>query len=222
VINEERYERLVANHARAEVGRHLSSLTPAAWREAVEDLERSADRLPEAGAGAFQTLPPDGYALARRLWETHQGAVPNPGVDLELGAYLLPTLLVFASDGDTFSTRISQVSDTLAWAVSLTSGRWGLRRRAAVAAERAAQCDLLRDLFGNPFRPAWLLADWASPQAEAIARAAYEDRDFESLPILADALEDAGCDDEEILTHCRAGGEHVRGCWAVDLVLGKC
>ena len=55
----------------------------------------------------------------------------------------------------------------------------------------------------------------------ALARAVYEDRAFARLPLLGDALMDAGCADDHLLAHCRRGGPHVRGCWAVDLVLGK-
>jgi len=57
--------------------------------------------------------------------------------------------------------------------------------------------------------------------APQIAQAIYDERDFDRLPILADALEDAGCDNTDLLNHCRQPGDHVRGCWAVDLVLGK-
>jgi hypothetical protein len=84
---------------------------------------------------------------------------------------------------------------------------------------------LLQDVFGPlPFRPvaidpAWLR--WNFGTVPAIARHVYEDRAFHDLPILADALEDAGCTDQDILTHCRLPGEHVRGCWVVDLLLGK-
>src|SRR5258705_183526 len=60
-----------------------------------------------------------------------------------------------------------------------------------------------------------------SPDTVGLARAAYEDRAFARLPLLADALMDAGCDDDRLLDHCRSRGPHVRGCWAVDLVLGK-
>jgi hypothetical protein len=91
-------------------------------------------------------------------------------------------------------------------------------------AERQYQAALLRCIFGNPFRrvagdPAWLR--WRDGAAAHIARAIYDDRRFQDLPILADALEEAGCTDAEILGHCRGPGEHVRGCWVVDLVLGK-
>jgi hypothetical protein len=91
--------------------------------------------------------------------------------------------------------------------------------------ENQAQASLLRDVFGNPFQPVpsidpvWLAAsDHAAGQ---LARAIYRERAFDRLPILADALEDAGCADSAILGHCRQGGEHVRGCWLVDLILAR-
>ena len=81
---------------------------------------------------------------------------------------------------------------------------------------------LLRDIFGNPFRPVAFAQAWRTDTALAIARGMYESRDFSAMPILADALQDAGCDNDDILTHCRDGGAaHVRGCWVVDAVLGK-
>ena len=79
----------------------------------------------------------------------------------------------------------------------------------------------LRDIFGNPFRPIAFDPAWRSEAAVGIARGIYEDRAFERLPILADALQDAGCEHPDILSHCREPGDHVRGCWVVDLVLGK-
>jgi len=85
----------------------------------------------------------------------------------------------------------------------------------------AAGCDLLRDVFGDPFRPAALAPDWRTDTAVQLARQMYDGRDFALMPILADALQDAGCENADILTHCRGSGPHVRGCWVVDLVLGK-
>jgi hypothetical protein len=92
------------------------------------------------------------------------------------------------------------------------------------AAERAAQADLLRDLFGNRFRtmevaPAWLV--WNDGIIVHLARSILEDGRFEEIHILADALEEAGCSDQGILGHCRGPGPHVRGCWVVDIILGK-
>jgi hypothetical protein len=92
-------------------------------------------------------------------------------------------------------------------------------------AERLAQADLVRDLLGPlPFRPvsvnpAWLA--WDGGTVTKLAAAAYEGRAFDGLPILADALEEAGCADESLLAHLRGPGPHARGCWAVDLLLGQ-
>jgi hypothetical protein len=80
---------------------------------------------------------------------------------------------------------------------------------------------ILRCIFGNPFRPVAIDARWRTADAVGLARGIYEDRAFDRLPLLADALMDAGCTDEEILAHCRSEGPHVRGCWPVDLVLAK-
>ncbi|HEY7427313.1 MAG TPA: hypothetical protein VH682_23970 [Gemmataceae bacterium] len=111
---------------------------------------------------------------------------------------------------------------------------WDVARKAAQYAAQAiadsapeehrAQCDLLRDAFGNPFHPialnpAWLR--WHDGCVVSMARAIYEEWRFEEMPILADALEEAGCDDEEILWHCREEPEHARGCWLLDAILGK-
>ena len=94
------------------------------------------------------------------------------------------------------------------------------RSKASEKSEKVAQADLLRDIF-NPFRPVLFEPIWRTPQAVALARTAYDERQFEDLPLLADALEEAGCTDEAILAHCRGLGPHVRGCWVVDLILGK-
>ncbi|AMV25141.1 hypothetical protein VT84_12150 [Gemmata sp. SH-PL17] len=79
----------------------------------------------------------------------------------------------------------------------------------------------LHDIFGNPFRPITFLPEWHSSTAVALASQMYESRDFGAMPILADALQDAGCDSADVFDHCRGPGPHVRGCWVVDLVLGK-
>jgi hypothetical protein len=88
-------------------------------------------------------------------------------------------------------------------------------------AEHVAQADLLRDIFGNPFRPVELDPAWLASDVLALARSMYANREFSAMPILADALQDAGCDSEDVLSHCRGAGPHVRGCWVVDLLLGK-
>ena len=89
-------------------------------------------------------------------------------------------------------------------------------------AERKIHCNIIRDIFGNPFRPVAFGPEWRTDTAVAIAGQMYESRDFSAMPILADALQDAGCDSDDILSHCRDAAQvHVRGCWVVDRVLGK-
>jgi len=92
---------------------------------------------------------------------------------------------------------------------------------AAKRAELQQQCLLVRDIFGNPFRPVSFSPSWRTDTAVSLARQMYDARDFSAMPILADALQDAGCNDDDILNHCQGPGPHVRGCWVVDLVLNK-
>jgi hypothetical protein len=83
------------------------------------------------------------------------------------------------------------------------------------------QCRLVFEIFGHLFLGVTFEAAWRTPSVTAVARAIYDERRFGDLPILADALEEAGCTSAELLDHCRSGGDHVRGCWAVDLVLDR-
>jgi hypothetical protein len=85
----------------------------------------------------------------------------------------------------------------------------------------ACRCRLLRDIFGSPFRAITLNPSWLTRTVTSLAVAIYDDRAFDRMPILADALEDAGCTDAGILEHCRRGADHVRGCWVLDLLLAK-
>jgi hypothetical protein len=124
------------------------------------------------------------------------------------------------------------VSNVTAEAASLDAP--ARKRRSVLQQEVAAQAQLIRDIFGNPSRlhalfgapfrpltidPAWL--KWNNGAVVRLAEAIYEDRQFQNLPILANALEEAGCSEEALLTHCRGSGPHVRGCWALDLLLGR-
>jgi hypothetical protein len=81
-------------------------------------------------------------------------------------------------------------------------------------------CVKIRDVFGNPFRAVALDPDHVSAEAARLALSAYERRDSALLPILGDALEEAGGTDNDLLSHLRSPGPHVRGCWALDLCLG--
>jgi hypothetical protein len=81
---------------------------------------------------------------------------------------------------------------------------------------------LLREIVGNPFRRAKPDKQWLTSDVLALARGIYDERAFDRMPILADALQDAGCNDHEILSHCRnPDREHARGCWLIDRILGK-
>jgi hypothetical protein len=115
-------------------------------------------------------------------------------------------------------------------AVKFAARAGGAAGRPSAKRERAAQCRLLRCVF-NPFRPvsvdpAWLA--WRGGTVPRLAQAAYDERELPSghldparLAVLADALEDAGCSDADLLGHLRGPGPHVRGCWPVDLILSK-
>lgn len=85
----------------------------------------------------------------------------------------------------------------------------------------AGTAPLLRDIFGNPFCPVTVDPIWLTSTVTSLTAVIYAERAFDRMPILADALEDAGCDNIDILSHCRGDGPHVRGCWVVDLLLGK-
>ncbi|MCE9568268.1 MAG: hypothetical protein K8U57_40225 [Planctomycetes bacterium] len=87
--------------------------------------------------------------------------------------------------------------------------------------ESRAQCDLLREIFGNPVLPVAVDPDWLTQTVVSVARQMYESRDFSTMPILADALQDAGCENVAVLAHCRQPGVHVRGCWVIDMILQR-
>jgi hypothetical protein len=91
-------------------------------------------------------------------------------------------------------------------------------------AEKPIQAALVRDIFGNPFRPVIFEPSWLARNNEAVlklARVIYAESTFDRMPELAKALNDAGCHDAEILSHCHEPGNHVRGCWVIDGLLGK-
>ena len=86
---------------------------------------------------------------------------------------------------------------------------------------RSAFAEAIRELFPNPFLPIAWKPEWFTSTVRDLATDIYDARDFAAMPILADALQDAGCGDEQVLNHCRANKPHARGCWVVDAILGK-
>jgi hypothetical protein len=121
-----------------------------------------------------------------------------------------------ASSGSGYDGTVSAAA-CAANAFANTSSKQDSQR----VAECAEQARLLRDIFGNLFHPASFSLSWLTDTVVSLARQMYESRDFSLMPILADALQDAGCDNEDVLNHCRDSKQvHVRGCWVVDGVLG--
>jgi hypothetical protein len=85
----------------------------------------------------------------------------------------------------------------------------------------SAQLSLFHCVVGNPFRPVTFDPRWRTADVVGLARTIYDGRLFDRIPVLMDALLDAGCDSADVLEHCRNDGPHVRGCWVVDLILGR-
>jgi hypothetical protein len=138
------------------------------------------------------------------------------------------TLDVLTADFCTFLTALDDPpAEGALWAlVNANIALGNFRRRPEAhevggSPEAKVQAPLLRDIYGNPFRPVTFSPEWRTDTTLTLARQMYDSREFSAMPILADALQDAGCDHEDVLTHCRGEGPHVRGCWVVDLVLGR-
>jgi hypothetical protein len=115
-------------------------------------------------------------------------------------------------------TQATSPRDTLLWedaveAMNKKGGDWH--------GELRWLCGAIRCVFGNQFRKVTFQTRWRPSAVVKLARSIYGDRAFDRLPLLADALQEAGCEDAEVLAHCRGNGPHVRGCWVVDAVLGK-
>jgi hypothetical protein len=206
--------------------RRIWTLLPAdPSRAAVTEAEHFGDGLVteahlasvcnSAHAVAHVILPPLPRLSREQLWDADRAAAFHAARAAAWAAY--------QEAGD-------------AWSVSTEATRAVRAAREwdndVVGPERAEQADLLRDLFGNPFRPpppldsSWLT--WNGGTVVRLANAVYEHRvlpsgqfDGDRLAVLADALEEAGCTDQEILGHLRGPGPHVRGCWCVDLLLGR-
>jgi hypothetical protein len=163
---------------------------------AVEVAERFADGLASAEErdAALHALP---SAIASVI--TPSGFIPSP-----VAAALWPDAMLAAEHA----------------ARTVTTDCYGCY--VAYPGVEKDMLNLFRDIVGPlPFRSMPLDPAWLTTTVQAIAQAVYTDRAFDRLPILADALEDAGCTNADVLNHCRQPGAHARGCWALDLVLDK-
>ena len=176
--------------------RRLSYLLPDAWQlEGIDHLEQCAEgrAVNDESRRIIQGV--------RQAWPTTP-ELREPGTtDASQVALMLYRALV---SRDSVSQAISAAAGT-------TDGDQELR----------AQCHLLRDIVGNPFRPVAIDPAWLTSNVVSLAQTIYDERRFDHLPILGDALEEAGCQSEHILLHCRAGDKHWRGCWLIDLLLER-
>jgi hypothetical protein len=173
-------------------------LWPALWDEhskrSVETAERYAD----------------GQAGEQDLISVHSTSAINPlGRDPKLGC------AAWAAHA------VSEKTITIELAILISSNSANGNPDNIEVAEYIWQCRLLGEIFGNPFRPVTLDSSWLTPNVTDLAQKIYTDRTFDQMPFLADSLVKSGCANQDILNHCRGSGPHVRGCWALDLVLGK-
>ncbi|MDY3562259.1 hypothetical protein R5W23_003721 [Gemmata sp. JC673] len=197
-----------------QVGQFL--IAPESWA-AVEAAEAFADGLLSAGelaaAAAAAVMP------WRRLYDPTRTDYAHPP---QMHVAIAVTRLALDAPEDDAPVGSDQAYSHVVDALAAATGNDpadGDRWRGRVRGSRLA-ADLFRCVMGNPYRTVAFAPEWRTATTVALARHMYETRDFSALPILADALQDAGCDDAAVLTHCRGLGPHARGCWVLDWVLG--
>jgi hypothetical protein len=174
-------------------------------RKAVEVAERFAD-----GTAIVEEFTQAGND-ANYVWNLLAHAAAETVTDAETDAS--DAACSAASFGDAAIDAALAASHTAAYALSYEGHQ---------NTERHCQCDLLRDLFGNPFRPvSFFFPARLTTTVSGLAQGVYDDRAYDRMPILGDALEEAGCTERALLDHCRGPSPHVRGCWVVDLILGR-
>jgi hypothetical protein len=194
------WDRLPGREARAAVDTLDAYIDGrAAWRDVVAARRRASEAHTHTSAAARERRP-----VATRLAEVHVGWY------WEMVEF---TLDQSASRGFVGSPQAYDTGYNCVVA--------GLRDDLRPGFADPEQAGLVRCVFGGVVRKSGPDRRHATATAVGLARAMYESKGFSPMPILADALEDAGCDSADILTHCRGGGLHARGCWVVDLVLGK-
>jgi hypothetical protein len=181
-------------------------------RKTVEFAERFADGLATRNELHGQAWGPPGRASPVVLWSAFAAA--ETAAQYGAGVVRLSAVGRFPLGTAGSSADLALVEEMM----SPEQQAWA---EAAEQDERLAQAHAARDIIGNPFRPVAFDPRWRTADTVGLARAIYEDRAFERVPLLTDALMDAGCGDNQLLAHCRSDGPHVRGCFAVDLVLGK-
>jgi hypothetical protein len=183
-------------------------LTDSRLQKLVESSERFAD-----GRASVADVGSDHVAASIALEQIHQEA--NEQRWYYVNEYAARAV-VLGCQRDLSAAAVLAAVSLIAQSRVLANDSPSRRR-----AEDAAHATLLRDIVGNPFCAADFAPRWRTSDTIGVAQAIYDERAFNRLPILADALMDAGCEDERIIGHCRRYGTHVRGCWVIDLVLGR-
>jgi hypothetical protein len=169
------------------------------WPDVVAARQRASEAHTHTSAEAFEQRP-----VATRLAEVH------------VGYYWQMVDFTLNQSASRWSSHSPNGYDTgYNWVVA------GLRADLAARFPDPEQAALVRCVFGDVARRSGLDRRHVTTTVATFARQMYESKDFSPMPILADALQDAGCDNDDVLNHCRGAGPHVRGCWVVDLVLGK-
>jgi hypothetical protein len=199
--------------------------------ESQKDVE-TAERYAEGRIG-YQVMRERQAAATQALWEA------GWGVDWHCPAWLVRAdrgvVMRAIEDVVNVEEIARSAAEVVGWAAAYPQLRTQdvLAWKAAVRADRIREgvrhCWILRDLFGNPFRPVALHPSWLTPKVVALAQSAHERRQFPrgtlnvaSFTLLTDALQEAGCHHEDIIWHCRQWGPvHVLGCWLVDSLLNK-
>jgi hypothetical protein len=206
-----------------------SSLEHEEFRDAVRKAESFADALVDRAAmvhaheqaraifaklhgkdnGPAAALTASGFpAPPKSIWERVADALDDPWWEDEF------------EKGDRLAPALVTARHAARAAADLQGAKHTLNSPATMAEQRE-QPVLVRCLFGNPFQPPPVCAEWLTGEVKALADVIYAERGFDRMPHLADALEASGCTDAGLLEHCRSAREHARGCWVVDLLLGK-
>jgi len=206
-----------------------SSLAHEDFREAVRKAESFADGLADR-AEMLQA-----HDKARGIFATLHGKDNGPGAALTASGFPSPakSLLQRVADalddpwwedefdkGDPLAPALVTARHAARAAADIQGDRHVLDAAATIA-EHRQQTALVHCLFGNPFRARPVCAAWLTDEVRALAHGIYAERAFDRMPLLADALDASGCTNADVIEHCRSDGEHARGCWVVDLLLGK-
>lgn len=186
------------------------------WNAMTDERSRSAVAIAERLADGFADMSAVRRAEieARKAWDDAIAA------ERRCHAAASAWVALAATDWNAKWDIGDGPTKAVSWAASNALGAEGRDERETQ--EKATQADLLRDVIGPlPLGSVGVNSSWVTTNVLALAKGIYDDRAFDRMPILADALADAGCTNETVLVHCRGPGPHVRGCWVVDLLLGK-